>query len=546
MISPELTTFRWALSIAGVFAVSIAILFGFVYWRTAAYMTERIDSVIVGESDIIASERGPEQLDLVDARLKGDPRRIKVAGLFAPDGGRIAGNIEALPPRLAVDVAPADTVVTRIDPTGPERERVRAVARRLPDGEILVIGRNIDELKEIGSIVERALALGIVPALLLSLGAGVGLSLRAQRRIEAVTETARRIVSGHLRERLPTVGVAGDPLDQLAQIVNRMLDEIEGLIHTARRRGRRHRPRGAHPAHAGARRARARPRARDQRRGAQGRGRPRDRGARQVAGHRHRPAAHRRDRAWAQAARASAPSTWPSVVLEVAELYDPIAEDRGVVLEVEAAAGPTVRGDRDLLFEAVANLVDNAVKFTPEGGRVEIELFKREGEVRIGVSDSGPGISEAERDVVTRRFYRSDKARQAQGVGLGLSLVAAIVKLHGFSLHIGSGPGCRIEIAAPEGLTPLRAAGPMPSPHSRASRSMAEPAASYTANQPQMRAESCVREIAARSAFDPLTPMAGGPRSGRRKRSLEFSRPFERSPLQAAQLYSNMPGLQRA
>jgi signal transduction histidine kinase len=131
---------------------------------------------------------------------------------------------------------------------------------------------------------------------------------------------------------------------------------------------------------------------------------------------------------------------------EVGDLYDPIAEDKGVALRVEAADGATVHGDRDLLFEAVANLVDNAVKFTPAGGCVELALSRRDGETIVGVRDTGPGIPESERDAVTRRFYRADKSRRTEGLGLGLSLVAAIVKLHGFRLAIAAGPGCTVEI----------------------------------------------------------------------------------------------------
>jgi signal transduction histidine kinase len=106
-----------------------------------------------------------------------------------------------------------------------------------------------------------------------------------------------------------------------------------------------------------------------------------------------------------------------------------------------------VHGDRDLLFEAVANIVDNAVKFTPKGGYVWMTLIDGAGESVVRVSDTGPGITEDEREIVTRRFYRSDRSRQTQGVGLGLSLVAAIVKLHGFRLTIAAGPGCVIEVA---------------------------------------------------------------------------------------------------
>jgi signal transduction histidine kinase len=137
------------------------------------------------------------------------------------------------------------------------------------------------------------------------------------------------------------------------------------------------------------------------------------------------------------------------LVREVGDIYDPIAEDKGVALRIEAADDAVVHGDRDLLFEAVANLVDNAVKFTPEGGRVEVALLAREGERVIRVSDTGPGIPETEREAVTKRFYRSDKSRSTKGLGLGLSLVAAIVKLHGFRFAIVAGPGCTAEIACP-------------------------------------------------------------------------------------------------
>jgi len=105
--------------------------------------------------------------------------------------------------------------------------------------------------------------------------------------------------------------------------------------------------------------------------------------------------------------------------------------------------------DRDLLFEAVANLVDNAVKFTPAGGRIDLSLVRAENESIIRVSDTGPGIGKDERDAVLRRFYRSDKSRNTPGVGLGLSLVSAIIRLHGFRLTLNTGAGCVAEIACP-------------------------------------------------------------------------------------------------
>jgi signal transduction histidine kinase len=135
---------------------------------------------------------------------------------------------------------------------------------------------------------------------------------------------------------------------------------------------------------------------------------------------------------------------------EVYDLYEPIAENKNVNLRVEVRQQSVVRGDRDLLFEAVANLVDNAIKFTPEGGRVDIELTRGDGETILSVTDTGCGIGEREREAVLRRFYRSDKIRSTPGVGLGLNLVAAIVKLHGFQLSIHSGPGGRLAIVCPD------------------------------------------------------------------------------------------------
>jgi signal transduction histidine kinase len=138
------------------------------------------------------------------------------------------------------------------------------------------------------------------------------------------------------------------------------------------------------------------------------------------------------------------------LVREVGDMYEPIAEDRGIDLLIHSPHELSVHGDRDLLIEAVANLVDNAVKFTPAGGQVEIGLFRGNGENIVRVKDTGSGISEHERDAVLRPFYRSDKIRHTSGLGLGLNLVTAIVKLHGFRFTIIPGSGCVVEIGCPQ------------------------------------------------------------------------------------------------
>ena len=441
------TTFRWTLAIAGAFVLGTLVLFGFVYWQTAAYMTSTFDDLITGELRIFATEPPERQLAHINERLDNDPRRVRIAGLFGADGHRIAGNMESLPGGLTPDV-PANAVVVRIDNRGRERETVRLATELLPDGEVLAIGRNVDEIGEIADIVRRALALGLVPAFGLAVVIGLVLSSRVQDRLAEVNRRIQRIVAGDLRERLPTRG-GNDPFDQFAVSVNRMLDEIETLIQEIAGIG----DNIAHDLRTPLTRVRVRL----------------ERG-------REHAATLAELQAVADQAIAGLDQTLTIITAllrigeiehsrrlegfgeirlgpllrEAGDLYDPIAEDKSVTLRVDAADEATVRGDRDLLFEAVVNLVDNAVKFTPEGGRVELALLSRGGESVIRVSDTGPGIPESERDAVTKRFYRSDKSRRTKGLGLGLSLVAAIVKLHGFRFSIAAGPGCTVEIACPQ------------------------------------------------------------------------------------------------
>ena len=147
------------------------------------------------------------------------------------------------------------------------------------------------------------------------------------------------------------------------------------------------------------------------------------------------------------------------IVREVGELYEPIADDKHVALSITSDHDANVSCDRSLLLEAVANLVDNAIKFTPEGGCVDLALIRGANESIVRIEDTGPGIGEGERDVVMRRFYRSDKSRNSCGAGLGLSLVSAIVKLHGLRFTLTSGPGCVAEIGCPIGPASTSPAG---------------------------------------------------------------------------------------
>jgi signal transduction histidine kinase len=441
------STFRWTLAIASAFVLYTVMLFGFVYWQTAAYMFSENDVLLANEMRVFATNTPEQRLAEIDDRLSKDPRHIKVAGLFGADGHPVAGNMESLPPGLVPDV-PTGRVVFRID--GGEREmlRVRLAAHPLPTGEVLVLGRNIDEISEIAEIVGRALALGLVPAFALAIAIGMVLSLRALSRLSDVNQQILRIVAGDLRERLPTRG-SDDPFDQLAVSVNRMLGEIEALIHEIAGVG----DDIAHDLRTPLTRVRIRlERGREH---AATLGELRTVADQAIAGLDQALAIVTALLRIAEIEHSRRLEGFSDVALapllrEVGDLYEPIAEDKRVTLRVDATDEATVHGDRDLLFEAVANLVDNAVKFTPEGGRVELALLRHDGETVIRVSDTGPGISEMERGAVTKRFYRSDKSRRTVGLGLGLSLVAAIVKLHGFRFTIAGCPGCTAEIVCPQ------------------------------------------------------------------------------------------------
>jgi signal transduction histidine kinase len=446
------TTLRRTLLVAGLFGAFIVALLGFIYLKTKADLTERSDHLIASQMSVLAHASPQRRLDGIHERLEQDPDRIRLVGLFGADGHRIAGNLESLPPNLEIDAAIQSAVVDRVDERGREKQSARLIAQRLPDGDVLVIGRNADEVGEIAHVVGGALALGLISAVVLCVMVGWALNARARRRIVEVNEQVQRIVAGDLRERLPHRN-SDDPFSKLAGIVNGMLDEMETLIHSLAGLGSDI----AHDLRTPLTRARL----------MLERGRTNAGTLEQLQTVADKTIEaidqslsiitailrlteiekNQRSAGFGKVALAE-------LIREVGDMYEPIAEDKGIALVVHSPHELNVHGDRDLLIEAIANLVDNAIKFTPAGGRVEIGLFRGNGESIVRVKDSGFGISEHERDAVLRRFYRSDKVRHTSGLGLGLNLVAAIVKLHGFRFTIRSGSGCVVEIACPYAPVP--------------------------------------------------------------------------------------------
>ena len=440
------TTFRWTLVIGGLFAICVVLMFGLVYWRTEQYLTTRSDAVVTRQAETLSAATPEKRLDAIEWLLRQDPRGVQHAAVFNSDGGHIAGNLERIPTDLQID-GPAQRSRVSVSTDRTDGRVVRGVARRVPNGDVLVIGRKVDEGLEISEIVGETLALGLLPALCLSVAAGVLLSIRAQKRVEEVNARVQRIVDGDLRQRLPTRGV-GDPFDKLAVIVNGMLDKIEALIHEIAGVGNDI----AHDlrtpltrVRVGLERGRANARTIEESHVVLDRAISGLDQSLSIVTALLRIAEIEHNRRLAGFGRVAL----ADLVREVGDLYEPIAEEKCVALQVKVSDEATALGDRDLLLEAIANLVDNAVKFTPAGGRVEVAVVNAEAKSVVRVSDTGPGISEDEREIVVRRFYRSDRSRQTQGVGLGLSLVAAIVKLHGFQFSIAAGPGCVVELTCP-------------------------------------------------------------------------------------------------
>jgi signal transduction histidine kinase len=451
------TTLRWTLLVAWIFAAFVVSLLGFVYLKAKDDLTMRSDRKIASQMRFIVDLSSERRLDAIEDDLKQDPDRVRLEGLFGPDGRRIAGNLERLPPNLKTDDTMQTTVINRVDESGREKQTVRLIAQRVSNGDVLVIGRNVEEVAEIARVLGWALALGLAPAVLLCLSIGWALSARAHRRIVEVSERVQHIVAGNFHERLPHRN-GDDPFSNLAMIVNGMLDEMEVLIQSLAGVGNNI----AHDLRTPLTRARL----------TLERGRTKARTLEElqtvsdhaIAGIDQSLAIVTAIMRLAEIEKSQRLAGFGEVALadlirEVGDMYDPIAEDKGISLLIHSSDELTAYGDRDLLIEAVANLVDNAVKFTPGGGRVEIGLIPGQGESIVRVKDTGSGISEHERDAVLRRFYRSDKAGHTPGLGLGLNLVAAIARLHGFRLTIVPGSGCVVEIGCPHVPTPARQSG---------------------------------------------------------------------------------------
>ena len=434
------------------FCAAIFTLLGYVYWSTVTYLYEVSDRAISVERAALAQayEAGGRDglVALIDRRLTDPYFNDWVYLLTDQSLDYIAGNLKRWPASLTghegwSTVAPVDW-----QSEAAERPPLRATYQILPDGRHLLLGRDIKDLERFGENVTIGLASAAVLFLILAAAAGISTSRRSVARIEAINATSRKIMRSGLGERIPLRGT-GDEWDGLAENLNSMLDRIGELVETNRQVS----DNVAHDLRTPLTRMR---------------------GRLEKACNQQLDLSHYRSlvndtisdldeilttfssllrisQIEARDRTAAFRNTDLSeIVREVVELFEPAAEEKAVRLKLSAGETVSVVGDRDLLFDAISNLVDNAIKHGGDGGEVKIAVARRADGPVLSISDRGPGIPIDERNHVLRRFYRLERSRNRPGNGLGLSLVAAVANLH--SAHIvmaDNSPGLRMELHFP-------------------------------------------------------------------------------------------------
>jgi methyl-accepting chemotaxis protein len=225
--------FRLALTLSISFTTLFLAVFGFIYWQTTRFEIRRTDSFLVAEIGRLAKESEVGMIAAVGERRTEGVHRLTVSALFMADGALVAGNLERLPRGLLRDGRPHSVVLARQEYDGDRTEFLRTVSGRVAGGDILVIGRSLDDLVELRKVVARALITCVIPAALLTLALSILVSWRALRRVKAIDETLDRIIHGELSERLPTYGT-NDSFDRLLRSVNGMLDKISVLLEELR------------------------------------------------------------------------------------------------------------------------------------------------------------------------------------------------------------------------------------------------------------------------------------------------------------------------
>ena len=421
----RISTFRLALLFGLVFILGNITLLSLVYWQTSTYLVQRNDNSILGMASNFDTLNPEQVTHEVHQALIYDLRRSNLYGLFRADGSPMAGNMRAIPAHLPVDGKIHEFAQLSIPPYASPTELrpaqpglARALVQRLSNGNVLIVGRDFTQLAEIKAIILKALLVSGAVILCIGLLTGFALSISPLRRINAIRDISRRIMQGELSLRMAVSG-RQDELDMLASIVNTMLEEIERLLnevksvsdtlahdlrtpltrlrltlHRAQLETAPEQPHHHLLSSALEETDTLLARFRALLRISEIENRQRKSGFRNI--------------------------NVDEILLQLQELFEPLAEDAQVTLHLDRNASTEIYADPDLMFEALSNLVDNAIKFTPPGGSVWLRSSLASQGLRLDIIDTGCGIPVPERESVLLRFQRSSHCGGQQGVWFGL------------------------------------------------------------------------------------------------------------------------------
>jgi len=445
------STFRLALIWIAIFGTAVAALLGYVYLSTASYLRSRSDQAIVMELAILRDAYaggGRGRLIATIAQRIADGHFESGVYLLADSSGvPLAGNLATWPESFK-GVEGWGNFSAEWKPGAAQPSLLRATFETLADGSHLLVGQDVRELDQLAMKINTAL---IVTALLIVVVAGaasVMITRRTVGRIESINATSRAIMQSGLSERIPLRGTR-DEWDELATNLNSMLERIETLMGEVKQ----FTDNVAHELRTPITRMR-------------GRLEKTHNSLRDGDAHKSMIGDITADldsvlRIFSSLTRISQIEAsdrtaafrtvnLAEIVHEVVELYDAAAEEKGGQLSIVGDQRVLITGDRDLLFDALANLVDNAIKHGREAGRVTVEVRETDAGASIAVSDEGPGIPGDEIRNVFKRFYRLERSRQTPGNGLGLSLVAAVARLHGAQIEtLDNVPGLTVRLSFP-------------------------------------------------------------------------------------------------
>jgi signal transduction histidine kinase len=450
------TAFKLTLVYLLIFVLFAASLLVYFALNTRRLITEQITNTVQGEIRGLTQQydQGGLRRLLYAVELRSRRPGSSLYLVTTPEGELLAGNVAALEPGVLDRTGWLETSYRRFDsPEGTDRSALVEVAQVGPFH--LLVGRDLEERERLYGIIGNAGRWSFALVVVLGLAGGFFVSRRVLSRIDAMTGTAQTIMAGDLAGRLPVAGT-GDELDRLADAVNAMLERIVALMHGLSEVS----DNIAHDLKTPLTRLR-------------NRCEQALRGSASMADYRAALEAtidesdeliHTFD-ALLMIARAESGHARDNmtefdaaeIARDVSELYEPLADEKGLALRVEAPASAPVRGNRELVSQALANLVDNAIKYARPDSKLNgspTEILVKAGSegdrITLTVEDHGPGIPEADRGRVVERFVRLEKSRSEPGSGLGLSLVSAVARLHGGELKLEDNqPGLRSVIALP-------------------------------------------------------------------------------------------------